>query len=111
MPSFMHPPAEALELHHVLSALADPTRLQIVRELHRAGNGLNCMNAAAPFCRVPKSTLSGHFRVLRESGIVTTTKRGVENINVLRYDDLEARFPGLLPTILGFVPAPEPVTV
>ncbi len=106
MASFVHPPVEALELHHVLAALADPVRLRIVQELHQAANGLNCTLAASPFCQVPKSTLSGHFRALRESGLVMTTKRGVENINVLRFDDVEARFPGLLPTILAHAPAP-----
>ncbi|MET3438623.1 helix-turn-helix domain-containing protein [Sphingomonas sp. 1185] len=104
MIGFVHPPADAVELHHILSALADPTRLQIVKALHRAREGLNCTAATAPFLQVPKSTLSSHFRVLRESGLICTTKRGVENINVLRWDDIERRFPGLLPNILAFTP-------
>lgn len=104
MIGFVHPPVDAIALHHVLSALADPTRLQIVRTLHRAEHGLNCTAATDPFLQVPKSTLSSHFRVLRESGLIRTTKRGVENINVLRWNDLEARFPGLLPKVLAFAP-------
>lgn len=104
MPAFIHPPLGSLELHHVLAALSDPVRLQIVRELHRADGGLNCTHAASPFGHVPKSTLSGHFRILRDSGLVMTTKRGVENINVLRREDLEARFPGLLDKILALAP-------
>lgn len=102
---FVHPPTEALELHHVLAALADPVRLQIVYELHKFAEGLNCTAAASPFCQVPKSTLSSHFRILRESGLVMTAKRGVENINVLRFNDIEARFPGLLPKVLEYTPS------
>lgn len=105
MSAFIHPPLGSLEIHHVLAALADPVRLQIVRELSSASQGLNCMHAASPFGQVPKSTLSNHFRILRETGIVATTKRGVENINVLRRDDLEERFPGLLDKILEFADA------
>ncbi len=104
MIGFVHPGPEAIELHHVLSALADPTRLRIVKVLHAADEGLNCTAATSPFLDVPKSTLSGHFRVLRESGIIHTAKRGVENINTLRWDEIEARFPGLLPRILEFAP-------
>lgn len=101
MIGFVHPPADAVALHHVLAALADPTRLRIVRTLRCAEAGLNCTAATAPFPNMPKSTLSGHFRVLRESGLICTTKRGVENINVLRWNEIEARFPGLLPLILA----------
>ncbi|MDQ1155208.1 helix-turn-helix transcriptional regulator [Brevundimonas sp. SORGH_AS_0993] len=104
MVNFVHPPAESLQLHHVLSALADPVRLNIVQVLHATQGGLNCTAATAPFGQVPKSTLSHHFRVLRESGLVQTTKRGVENINTLRWDDLERRFPGLLSQILQLAP-------
>lgn len=100
MPSFIHPTLDSLEIHHVLAALSDPVRLQIVRELHRNDVGLNCTLAASPFGHVPKSTLSAHFRILRETGLISTTKRGVENINVLRRDDMEKRFPGLLDKIL-----------
>lgn len=104
MIGFVHPPTDAMALHHILSALADPTRLRIVKALRAAQTGLNCTAATAPFQQVPKSTLSGHFRVLRESGLICTTKRGVENINTLRWDDVEARFPGLLERILAFAP-------
>jgi DNA-binding transcriptional ArsR family regulator len=104
MIAFVHPPTDAMALHHILAALADPTRLQIVKALRGAQTGLNCTVAVAPFHHVPKSTLSGHFRVLRESGLICTTKRGVENINTLRWDDVDARFPGLLERILAFAP-------
>jgi DNA-binding transcriptional ArsR family regulator len=49
-----------------------------------------------------KSTLSNHFRVLREAGLIETSKKGVEHRNVVREADINARFPKLLKTILGF---------
>jgi DNA-binding transcriptional ArsR family regulator len=48
-----------------------------------------------------KSTLSNHFRILREAGLVRTSKQGVEHRNVLREEDINARFPKLLKTILS----------
>jgi DNA-binding transcriptional ArsR family regulator len=47
-----------------------------------------------------KSRLSNHFRVLREAGLIRTTKKGVEHQNTVREADINARFPGLLKSIL-----------
>jgi DNA-binding transcriptional ArsR family regulator len=49
-----------------------------------------------------KSTLSHHFRVLRETGLIRTTKRGVQHLKGVRWDDLNERFPGLLKSIMRF---------
>jgi hypothetical protein len=48
----------------------------------------------------------GHFRVLRESGVIEQTPEGTARVNRLRRDDLEARFPGLLASVLNSAPAP-----
>lgn len=101
----LHPHPTDLSLHHVLAALGDPIRLRIARALADEEHGLNCTMVTAPFDHIAKSTLSGHFRVLRESGVICQRKRGVETINTLRRDDLDARFPGLLDTILALAPA------
>jgi DNA-binding transcriptional ArsR family regulator len=53
---------------------------------------------------MPKSTLSHHFRVLRDAGLIRTTKQGVENLNSVRWDDVNKRFPGLLKAIMKFQP-------
>ena len=45
--------------------------------------------------------LGGHLAVLREAGLVRTSKQGVEHRNVLREEDINARFPKLLKTILS----------
>lgn len=47
-----------------------------------------------------KSTLSNHFRILREAGLIRTVKQGVEHRSVLREEDINARFPGLLKLVL-----------
>jgi DNA-binding transcriptional ArsR family regulator len=49
----------------------------------------------------PKSSLSHHFRVLRESGVVATTRQGTALMNRLRREDLDTRFPNLLDAVLG----------
>lgn len=107
MAEFFHPSRDDITLTGVLGALGDHTRLAIVRRLALAEQGLNCSRAAV--CPdVPKSTLSNHFRVLREAGVVRMVKRGVENINTVRREDLDARFPGLLDRILEAAAADGP---
>jgi ArsR family transcriptional regulator, arsenate/arsenite/antimonite-responsive transcriptional repressor len=58
----------------LLSALADPTRLAIVREL--AGGSETCACDLTSCCDVRQPTVSHHLRVLREAGIVTSERRG-----------------------------------
>jgi DNA-binding transcriptional ArsR family regulator len=48
-----------------------------------------------------KSTLSFHFKVLRETGLVRIVPQGRRMLVSLRREDLEARFPGLLEAILS----------
>ncbi|WP_369412373.1 ArsR/SmtB family transcription factor [Geotalea toluenoxydans] len=50
---------------------------------------------------MPKSTLSHHFKVLRESGVVASRREGNVLINSIRFDDLEARFPGVISAIIA----------
>jgi DNA-binding transcriptional ArsR family regulator len=50
---------------------------------------------------IPKSTLSQHFRALREAGLIRGERRGVEMHNTSRCAEIEERFPGLLRTIIN----------
>ena len=104
MAQFVHPATEDITLAGVLGALADPMRLRIVGSMLKKNDCMSC-SEAAPCRDMAKSTLSHHFRILREAGIIRTSKIGVENRNILRTDDINARFPKLLKTILAF---PEP---
>ena len=104
MARFVHPPKEDISLAGVLAALSDPMRLRIVTKLlERRHAGVSCAGAA-PCPEMAKSTLSHHFRVLRDAGLIRTTKQGVENLNSVRWDDVNERFPGLLKAILKFQP-------
>jgi DNA-binding transcriptional ArsR family regulator len=93
-----HPPAETLELTAVLHALSDPVRLEIVRTLAADPNGRRCGDCAHS---VTKSTRTHHFRVLRESGVIEQRSEGTALVNRLRRDELDARFPGLLGSVLA----------
>jgi len=56
-----------------LAALADPTRLAIVRQL---AAGETCACDFTDCCDVGQPTVSHHLRVLREAGVVTSERRG-----------------------------------
>ncbi len=99
MVRFVHPSKADLELPDVLAALGDPIRLRILKTLLDNDDCMSCCQAA-PCPKMAKSTISNHFRILREAGLIRTTKQGVENRSVVRIDDLNERFPGLLKTII-----------
>ena len=101
MVQFVHPSRQDITLAGVLAALADPMRLRIVRSLVAKDDCMSCTEAA-PCPRMAKSTLSNHFRILREAGLIQTSKQGVEHRNVVREADINARFPKLLKTVLGY---------
>ena len=96
MRPFYHPQSEDISLVGVLYALGDPVRLQIVQRLAQTGE-LTC---SALDCSVAKSTMSHHFKILRESGLVLTRKEGTQHINTLRSTDLDRLYPGLLTVVL-----------
>jgi DNA-binding transcriptional ArsR family regulator len=92
-----HPVREDLQLAAVLHALSDPVRLKIVGALAGGAVERTCGSFDVP---VSKSTCTHHFKVLREAGVIHQRQQGTARLNMLRRDDLEARFPGLLATIL-----------
>lgn len=97
--AFVHPATKDITLEGVLSALGDPLRLKIIQSLLEENGCMSCCRAS-PCPDIPKSTISNHFRILREAGLIHTTKKGVEHLNTLRTDDLNKRFPGLIKTIM-----------
>ena len=58
----------------LLQALADPTRLAIVRELAIAPEVCACDLTSC--CDVRQPTVSHHLKVLREAGVVESERRG-----------------------------------
>ncbi|OOG60206.1 helix-turn-helix domain-containing protein [Rhodanobacter sp. C03] len=102
MRPLIHPPIEDITVEGILHALSDPVRVAIYAELA----GATCTSICSNFLQVsdrsiPKSTLSQHFRALREAGLVHSERRGVEMHNTSRCMEIEQRFPGLLPAILS----------
>jgi DNA-binding transcriptional ArsR family regulator len=94
-----HPDRDEIDLSAVLHALSDPVRLKMVALLAAIGDEERaCGSFDVP---VTKSTCTHHFRVLREAGVIRQRQQGVARLNTLRRDDLEARFPGLLDTVLS----------
>ena len=82
----------------LLSALADPVRLEIVREL--AGSSEVCACDLTSCCTVRQPTVSHHLRVLREAGVVMSERRG-NNIYYWLTPDLVDRIAQIAH---GFVP-------
>jgi DNA-binding transcriptional ArsR family regulator len=93
-----HPPREELELPSILHALSDPARLEIVRRLAAGSEEWSCGRFELG---LSKATLSHHFRVLREAGVVRTRPDGRKRLLSLRNEDLNSRFPGLLEAVLA----------
>lgn len=85
-----------MKLPDVLYALSDPLRLRIVRTLAEEGE-TSCGTFGI---RMPKSSLSHHFKVLRDAGVIATHSEGVKRINALRRKELDKAFPGLLEAVL-----------
>lgn len=98
MKSLFHPSLKDVALELVLYALSDRVRLSIVQQLQDKGE-LTC----GEFCAAAnkgKSTMTHHFKVLRDSGIIHTRVEGREHFTTLRHKELDTRFPGLLDVIL-----------
>jgi DNA-binding transcriptional ArsR family regulator len=98
-----HPDRDEIDLPSVLHALSDPHRLEIVRRLSKESEPRAC---GALESHLAKSTLTHHFRVLRESGVIEQTREGTTKLTSLRREDLDARFPGLLDAVLTGAPVP-----
>lgn len=95
--TLIHPEAADLDVLDVLHALSDHTRMTIVQTLLADPE-----RACGTFpVDVAPSTLTHHFRVLREAGVIRQREDGNRRWTTLRLDDLQARFPGLVDTIVA----------
>ncbi|MEV0569527.1 helix-turn-helix transcriptional regulator [Dactylosporangium sp. NPDC050588] len=88
----------------VLRAVADPIRLRIVQTL---ADGLPHGKCGTHWdFGVHKSTMTHHFRTLREAGLTRTVVAGRTHTIELRRDELDARFPGLIDALTATTGAP-----
>jgi len=102
MRPLFHPSIEDITVEGILHALSDPVRVAIYADIV----GQECSQNCSAFLTVsektiPKSTLSQHFRELREAGLIRGERRGVEVHNSSRCKELEQRFPWLVRAIVN----------
>ncbi|MEU1184017.1 helix-turn-helix transcriptional regulator [Streptomyces sp. NPDC005820] len=94
----VHTDPEDVSVLTALSALADPVRVQLIRELAGSPDWTrSCGSFDVP---VGKAAKSHHFSVLRGAGLVEQRDEGPKRVNRLRREEFDARFPGLLDLVL-----------
>lgn len=102
-----HPEVEEMQLSAVLAALADSHRRNVVTTL--LGQSPDTERTCMSFeLSVSKSTLTHHFRILREAGLIRQVNRGNSRKVRLRTEDLERRFPHLLDLLRDNAGVPTP---
>ena len=102
MRPLFHPSIEDVTVEAILHALSDPVRVAIFADIVGASCTQNCSsffkNSEKP---IPKSTLSQHFKALRDAGLIRGERRGVEMHNTSRCEEIDQRFPGLIAAIVN----------
>jgi len=85
----------------ILYALSDPVRVRICVELSQAECAMNCA-AFLPNgnTKIPKSTMSQHFKILREAGLIHSERKGVELKNSSRCPELKKKYGPMIMAIL-----------
>lgn len=102
MRPLFHPSIDDITVEGILHALSDPVRVAIYARIVRAECPQTCSHFLSVNQKaVPKSTLSLHFKSLREAGLIRGERQGVEMRNTSRCAELEKRFPGLVRAIIG----------
>ncbi len=102
MRPLLHPSAEDITVEAILHALSDPVRVDIFSRIVGADSPQTCSAFLEVDDRpVPKSTLSQHFKALRDAGLIRSERKGVEMHNTARCEEVDRRFPGLLSAIMA----------
>ena len=102
MRPLFHPSIEDITVEAILHALSDPVRVAIFADIAGSGCSQNCSTFVDVSERpIPKSTLSQHFKALREAGLIRGERQGVEMQNTSRCAEIDKRFPGLIAAIVS----------
>jgi len=101
MKPLKHPAVKDITVEGILHAFADPVRVQIFMEIATA----ECPQICASFTKIhgkelAKSTLSQHFNVLRDAGLIRSERKGVQMHNTSRCAELKDRFGTMIGSIL-----------
>jgi DNA-binding transcriptional ArsR family regulator len=101
MRPLFHPSVEDVTVEGILHALSDPVRVAIFSQIASSGCPQNCSGFLHISEKaIPKSTLSQHFKALREAGLIRGERVGVEMRNTSRCAEIDKRFPGLVAAIV-----------
>lgn len=88
MKPLFHPALADITVEGIMHALSDPVRAAIYAELADAADALTCSTFLTVRDRdIPKSTLSQHFKTLREAGLILSERQGVEMKSISRQGD------------------------
>ena len=97
-----HPSLDDITVEGILHALSDPVRAHILARILRADGAQTCSAFLEISERpIPKSTLSQHFKALREAGLIRSERRGVELHNTARCQEISGRFGPLISSVLA----------
>ncbi len=102
MKPLFHPSIDDITVEGILHALSDPVRVAIYAQIV----GSACPQTCSHFLHfreqnIPKSTLSQHFKALREAGLIRSQRLGVQMHNTSRCAEIQSRFPGLIAAIVN----------
>ncbi len=102
MRPLFHPSIQDITVEAILHALSDPVRVAIFADIAGADCARNCSTFLQMSEKnIPKSTLSQHFKALREAGLIRSERSGVEMHNTSRCTEIDRRFPGLIAAIVN----------
>ena len=96
---FVHPSIKSVTIDGILYALSDPARRAIFKKVIGC-DGMSCSEGCDG--SLSPSTISFHYKILRENGLIFSEKKGVQVINTDRKAEIDKKFPGLLDSILKF---------
>jgi DNA-binding transcriptional ArsR family regulator len=102
MRPLIHPAVEDVTVENILHALSDSARVAIFAEIVGSACPQNCSEfLTVGEKEIPKSTLSQHFKVLREAGLIRSERHGTEMHNTSRCEEIDSRFPGLIQSVVN----------
>ncbi len=102
MKPLFHPSVDDITVEGILHALSEPVRAAIFARIATSSSQHTCSSFSTVRERtVPKSTLSQHFKALREAGLIRSERLGVEMRSTSRCAEIDTRFPGLVAAILS----------
>jgi len=97
--AYAQPDLSEVSLASAMQALSDPCRVAIVRALCNDQDREFACNEIS--LNLSKATISHHFEVLREAGVIQTRVDGRKCLSSIRRKEFAIRFPGLLELVLN----------